>query len=271
MVTSGDDLAAEEVDVHVGRQQRHRVELAEEARRPDQRHLPQRLERHLRAHRMPDQHDPLRPALAEEPEQPLQPVAGEERAVAVVGVEPRVRRRRPGVVDAQRRRAEVVQHLRLPIDPLGEVGVEAVHEDEDPPVAGPVLRQLRVDRGEESVVVGDARCIDGQEVRPRVGRQALGESSASPAPGRAAPRCRSARSRAPSTAPARRRPRLRSPCGRWRRRSARPRRRSPPPDRSLWSRARRSRRGREAPSRGAGRRTARAGMGTLRSDDWPAP
>ena len=218
------ELAAEQVDVDVGRQQRHGVELLEELRRPGQRHLPQRLQRHLRAHRVRGDHDPVGVRARQQPQQPFEPVAGEEGAVAVVEIEPRVRRRRPGVADADRRGAEVVHHLRVAVDALGEVGVEPVDEDHDPPLVRRLPGERGVDRGEEGGLVADAGGVERHEVGLRVGRQAVGKGQRPGLRARAEPRCRTGRSRACATDPGRR-PRRRRPRAKSRPGSAPPPRR----------------------------------------------
>ena len=60
----------------------------------------------------------------------LEPVAGEERGIAVIEIPRRRGRRGPGIVHDGALDLEVVADLRQPVEPFGKVGVEAMHEDD---------------------------------------------------------------------------------------------------------------------------------------------
>src|SRR5690606_38956312 len=72
---------------------------------------------------------PFRTRRFDLPEQDLEPVAGKERAVAIIDVTERVRARGPGIMDEHTAQIEVVPELGQPVGAFGKGRVEAVDED----------------------------------------------------------------------------------------------------------------------------------------------
>ena len=168
-------LPAEHVDVEVRRHEDHRLELGEELRRPGERHAAQRLHQHHRAHGMRGDDDIAGVRARQRLQRRLQPLAGEDRALAVEGVGLHAAARGPRIMHREPRRAKVVAHLGVAIEALGEVGVEPVGEDQDLALGLRLGGKPGVDRPDEPRRVAEILRRDGDEVGPRVGRQAVGK------------------------------------------------------------------------------------------------
>ena len=126
------DLAAENVDVDVRRSQHHVADLGREPVIAD-RHLPERFDREVIAHRMRQDRDRVDVRIFDQRLQHrLQRVARIDRAVAVVNIVGHVAAGRPGEQHRRDLDARVVDDLCEAIDSFLKTGVEAVDEDENP-------------------------------------------------------------------------------------------------------------------------------------------
>ena len=85
-------LRAEQIHIDIGRDQRRRRQTIQQGAVSTQRDLAQRLHNQQPAHRMPHQRH-AQPVLAQQaPQQSRQRIAGDQHAVAVIGIFERVRR-----------------------------------------------------------------------------------------------------------------------------------------------------------------------------------